>query len=143
MNGSIVMQAEDESALASSSSSATAALSVVTGPKEIDFHGYFIMDTDIEPQPQQHDNIFSGTAGDVEGFGGNVSLLNIPEILTDNGYNNNNYTELVTWDTEFRDATRFWVQHVFVPVIVIIGVLGNIVTIFILTRRQMRTSSNV
>lgn len=48
-----------------------------------------------------------------------------------------------TWDLEFRDSCRFWIQHVLVPIVVIIGVLGNAVTIYILTRRPMRSSTNV
>lgn len=49
----------------------------------------------------------------------------------------------VTWDLAFRDSCRFWVQHVLVPIVVIIGVMGNAVTIYILTRRPMRSSTNV
>lgn len=49
----------------------------------------------------------------------------------------------VSWDLAFRDSCRFWVQHVFVPLVVIIGVMGNAVTIYILTRRPMRSSTNV
>lgn len=48
-----------------------------------------------------------------------------------------------SWDTIFRDSTRFWVQHFCVPVVVLVGVLGNSVTIYILTRKQMRVSANV
>lgn len=49
----------------------------------------------------------------------------------------------VSWDLAFRDSSRFWVQYVLVPLVVIIGVMGNAVTIYILTRRPMRSSTNV
>lgn len=48
-----------------------------------------------------------------------------------------------SWEEAFRDSSRFWVQRVLVPIVVIIGVLGNAVTIYILTRRPMRSSTNV
>lgn len=44
---------------------------------------------------------------------------------------------------QFRDASRFWIQRVLVPLVVGIGVLGNVVTIVVLTRRRMRSSTNV
>lgn len=44
---------------------------------------------------------------------------------------------------QFRDASRFWIQRVFVPLVVGIGLLGNVVTIVVLTRRRMRSSTNV
>ncbi|XP_066993134.1 FMRFamide receptor [Anabrus simplex] len=43
----------------------------------------------------------------------------------------------------FRNASRFWIQRVLVPIVVIIGVLGNLVTVVILTRRRMRSSTNM
>ncbi|RWS07722.1 FMRFamide receptor-like protein [Dinothrombium tinctorium] len=42
----------------------------------------------------------------------------------------------------FLTGTRFWVQRVFVPIIMIIGVVGNSMTIVIMTRRRMRSSTN-
>lgn len=51
--------------------------------------------------------------------------------------------EILFWEEEFRDSSRFWVQRVLVPMIVFIGVLGNSITIYILTRRPMRSSTNV
>lgn len=48
-----------------------------------------------------------------------------------------------SWEEAFRDTSRFWVQRVLVPLVVIIGVMGNAVTIYILTRRPMRSSTNV
>jgi hypothetical protein len=44
---------------------------------------------------------------------------------------------------KFRDASRFWIQRVFVPLVVGVGILGNVVTIVVLTRRRMRSSTNV
>ncbi|XP_013793704.1 FMRFamide receptor-like [Limulus polyphemus] len=42
----------------------------------------------------------------------------------------------------FRDLSRFWIQRVLVPIISFVGVVGNLVTIVILTRRQMSSSTN-
>jgi len=47
------------------------------------------------------------------------------------------------WEVEFLNSSRFWVQRVLVPVVVIVGFLGNLATIYILSRRQMRSSTNV
>lgn len=43
---------------------------------------------------------------------------------------------------EFQERSRFWVQRVLVPIIMIIGVIGNTMTIFIMTQRRMRSSTN-
>lgn len=43
---------------------------------------------------------------------------------------------------EFRDQSRFWIQRVLVPIIMLIGVIGNSMTIIIMTRRRMRSSTN-
>ncbi len=48
-----------------------------------------------------------------------------------------------TWDVIFRDSTRFWIHHVLMPVVLVIGVIGNIITVFILSRKFMRSSSNM
>ncbi|XP_076349751.1 thyrotropin-releasing hormone receptor-like [Tachypleus tridentatus] len=42
----------------------------------------------------------------------------------------------------FREQSRFWIQRVLVPIILIIGLIGNTVTIVIMTRRRMRSSTN-
>ncbi|KAI1289428.1 FMRFamide receptor [Halotydeus destructor] len=42
----------------------------------------------------------------------------------------------------FLIGTRFWVQRVLVPLIMVIGMIGNSVTIVIMTRRRMRSSTN-
>lgn len=42
----------------------------------------------------------------------------------------------------FRDSSRFWIQRVLQPLVVLIGVLGNAVTIVVLTRRRMTSSTN-
>lgn len=43
----------------------------------------------------------------------------------------------------FRDGSRFWVQRVLVPIVVTVGVIGNLVTVVVLTRRRMRSSTNM
>jgi len=58
--------------------------------------------------------------------------------ISDQSYNtdlNDNYLE-------FRDQSRFWIQRVLVPIITVIGVIGNSMTIVIMTRRRMRSSTN-
>ncbi|XP_065161863.1 FMRFamide receptor [Atheta coriaria] len=52
-------------------------------------------------------------------------------------------TEIEDPSAGFLDSTRFWVQRVFVPILVIIGVGGNIVTVMILTRRRMRCTTHI
>ncbi|XP_046674094.1 FMRFamide receptor-like [Homalodisca vitripennis] len=42
----------------------------------------------------------------------------------------------------FRDGSRFWIQQVIQPAVVFVGVLGNFVTIVVLTRRRMSSSTN-
>ncbi|XP_015918808.1 FMRFamide receptor [Parasteatoda tepidariorum] len=42
----------------------------------------------------------------------------------------------------FQLNSRFWIQRVFVPIIMTIGVIGNTVTVFIMTQRRMRSSTN-
>lgn len=42
----------------------------------------------------------------------------------------------------FRDGSRYWVQRVMQPAVVLVGVLGNIITIVVLTRRRMSSSTN-
>nr|CAD7587468.1 unnamed protein product [Timema genevievae] len=44
---------------------------------------------------------------------------------------------------QFMDGSRFWIQRVMVPFIVGVGVLGNVVTVVVLTRSRMRSSTNV
>ncbi|MPC72952.1 Neuromedin-U receptor 1 [Portunus trituberculatus] len=42
----------------------------------------------------------------------------------------------------FLALSRFVVQRVLVPLVLVVGVVGNSVTIIVLTRRQMRSSTN-
>lgn len=42
----------------------------------------------------------------------------------------------------FLIGSRFWVQRVLVPLIMVIGIIGNSITIVIMTRRRMRSSTN-
>lgn len=42
----------------------------------------------------------------------------------------------------FLAGSRYVVQRVLVPVVLVVGVVGNAVTIVVLTRRQMRSSTN-
>lgn len=44
--------------------------------------------------------------------------------------------------SQLLDSSRFWIQRVLVPMITIVGVVGNTVTIVIMTRRRMRSSTN-
>lgn len=44
---------------------------------------------------------------------------------------------------QFRDQTRFWVQRVAVPLIMVIGLFGNLITVIIMTRRRMRSTTNM
>lgn len=44
---------------------------------------------------------------------------------------------------EFRDQSRFWIQRILVPLITFVGVIGNSMTIVIMTRRRMRSSTNI
>jgi hypothetical protein len=62
--------------------------------------------------------------------------FNFSNELT-NQKNDLNYSYL-----EFRDQSRFWIQRVLVPIISLIGVIGNSITIVIMTRRRMRSSTN-
>lgn len=55
---------------------------------------------------------------------------------------NNNNDEHVLYG-EFRDQTRFWVQRVGVPLIMLIGLFGNLITVIIMTRRRMRSTTNL
>ncbi|KAL3185304.1 hypothetical protein MRX96_031161 [Rhipicephalus microplus] len=42
----------------------------------------------------------------------------------------------------FLESSRFWIQRVLVPIVTFIGVIGNSLTIVIMTRRRMRSSTN-
>lgn len=42
----------------------------------------------------------------------------------------------------FMDESRHWVQKVFVPLVMCVGVVGNSVSMVVLTRRKMRSSTN-
>lgn len=44
---------------------------------------------------------------------------------------------------QFRDQTRFWIQRVAVPLIMVIGLFGNLITVIIMTRRRMRSTTNM
>ncbi|XP_064480517.1 FMRFamide receptor-like isoform X1 [Ornithodoros turicata] len=69
-----------------------------------------------------------------------ASNLSSPALSWDNGTSpaptpESPYSQLL-------DSSRFWIQRVLVPIITIIGVVGNTVTIVIMTRRRMRSSTN-
>ncbi|ODM90068.1 FMRFamide receptor [Orchesella cincta] len=49
----------------------------------------------------------------------------------------------MSWEVAFRESSRFWVQMVFVPIVVIIGVIGNGVAICIFRSKSMRSSTNI
>lgn len=44
---------------------------------------------------------------------------------------------------QFRDQTRFWIQRVAVPMLMVIGLFGNSITMIIMTRRGMRSTTNM
>ncbi|ODM86968.1 FMRFamide receptor [Orchesella cincta] len=48
-----------------------------------------------------------------------------------------------SWEASFKDSSRFWVHYSILPGVVLVGVLGNSVTIHILSRKPMRSSTNV
>lgn len=57
-----------------------------------------------------------------------------------------NLTPQVEMDEEYYKNfllySRFWVQRILVPSLMTIGIVGNIITIVIMTRRRMRSSTN-
>ena len=48
----------------------------------------------------------------------------------------------ITLSMLFLKQSRFWVQKVLVPLVVFVGLIGNSVTVVVLTRRKMRSSTN-
>lgn len=44
---------------------------------------------------------------------------------------------------QFRDQSRFWIQRVAVPLLMVIGLFGNLITVIIMTRRGMRSTTNM
>ncbi|XP_050307445.1 sex peptide receptor isoform X2 [Anthonomus grandis grandis] len=44
---------------------------------------------------------------------------------------------------DLLEQSRFWFQKVFVPLMVCIGITGNTITVMVLTRRRMRSSTNI
>lgn len=44
---------------------------------------------------------------------------------------------------QFRDQSRFWIQRVAVPLLMVIGLFGNLITVIIMTRRRMRSTTNM
>ncbi|XP_054157468.1 FMRFamide receptor-like [Oppia nitens] len=80
-------------------------------------------------------------------------LDNYTELLAINDNNNNNSAiygndssgeRLIPDEVylHFLDSSRFWIQRILVPLIMIIGTIGNTITIVIMTRRRMRSSTN-
>lgn len=43
----------------------------------------------------------------------------------------------------FRDRSRFWIQRVLVPILMVVGLFGNSITMIIMTRRRMRSTTNL
>lgn len=54
----------------------------------------------------------------------------------------NNGTAEMDEYAAFLAGSRYVVQRILVPVVLVLGVVGNTVTIVVLTRRQMRSSTN-
>ncbi|GBM82275.1 FMRFamide receptor [Araneus ventricosus] len=48
----------------------------------------------------------------------------------------------IEFHKNFMLTARFWVQRILVPSIMTIGIVGNVITIVIMTRRRMRSSTN-
>ncbi|GFT38647.1 FMRFamide receptor [Nephila pilipes] len=77
---------------------------------------------------------------------------NCPIVSNDYNCSNSNWSAVVIPSVmssdpdpsleEFQLHSRFWIQRVLVPIIMIIGVIGNTITIFIMTQRRMRSSTN-
>uniref|UniRef100_A0A8D8YKQ9 FMRFamide receptor n=1 Tax=Cacopsylla melanoneura TaxID=428564 RepID=A0A8D8YKQ9_9HEMI len=42
----------------------------------------------------------------------------------------------------FRESARFWTQRILLPIVFVIGLIGNLVTVVVLTRRRMKSSTN-
>ncbi|KAK4288730.1 hypothetical protein Pmani_038260 [Petrolisthes manimaculis] len=67
---------------------------------------------------------------------------------TTNNTNNNSNNTIINTTTNnnvyssFLTISRYVVQRVLVPIVLVVGVVGNTVTIVVLTRRQMRSSTN-
>ncbi|KAG8310362.1 hypothetical protein J6590_065544 [Homalodisca vitripennis] len=55
-----------------------------------------------------------------------------------------NLTEVATWgpEFEFRDACRVWFHRVVQPVFCVVGMVGNLMTVVVMTRPGMRSSTN-
>lgn len=51
-------------------------------------------------------------------------------------------SSIPTTDEIFLAESRYYIQKVFTPVAVFIGVIGNLVTIAVLTQRRMKSSTN-
>lgn len=47
-----------------------------------------------------------------------------------------------SWEVLFRDESRFWIQRVVQPVVLLVGVVGNLITVVVLTRPRMSSSTN-
>lgn len=54
-----------------------------------------------------------------------------------NGWN------VTTSDVVLLMETRFWIQRVLTPIVVIVGLIGNLVTIAVLTQHRMKCSTNI
>jgi len=97
---------------------------------------------DLSREIMSNSSTFS--TGEMSGGGGGSSEedMNMTDLLSDNTIGGGGEGS-ISWEEEFRDLSRFWAGRVLVPIVVFIGVLGNLVTIYILTRRPMRSSTNV
>lgn len=51
-------------------------------------------------------------------------------------------SNVTTPDEIFLKSTRFYIQEILTPIAVIIGVIGNLITIAVLTQRRMKSSTN-
>ncbi|ODM95020.1 FMRFamide receptor [Orchesella cincta] len=47
------------------------------------------------------------------------------------------------WEVIFKDSSRFWIQFIIFPVVALVGVIGNVGTIYNLSRKAMHSSTNL
>lgn len=75
-------------------------------------------------------------------FSSDVSLNNETSAMDHHQYESYSSEDDLLPYKNFLYESRFWVQRVLVPIIMVIGIVGNSITIMIMTRRRMRSSTN-
>lgn len=46
------------------------------------------------------------------------------------------------WAKVFLEGCRFWIPSVLLPLVVTVGIMGNVVTVIVMTRKRMKSSTN-